>query len=126
MPDVDQGALAEFVKTAIARGECDVYRRALEHFDRLLISSALQQANGQQNRAAEILGLSRTTLRTKLRNMQLSIQRVIDRGTGTSTGVVTVFTIFRPLAVRSACRCRCERQEWQRQRKPGSYSFSGD
>ena len=77
LPDVDQGALAEFVKTAIARGEGDVYRRALEHFDRLLISSALQQANGQQNRAAEILGLSRTTLRTKLRNMQISIQRVM-------------------------------------------------
>jgi two-component system nitrogen regulation response regulator GlnG len=78
VPDVDQGALAEFVRTTIARGESDVYRRALEHFDRLLISSALQQTNGQQNRAAEILGLSRATLRTKLRNMQLSIQRVLS------------------------------------------------
>jgi two-component system nitrogen regulation response regulator GlnG len=77
VPDVDQGALAEFVSTAIAGGETDVYRRALEHFDRLVISSALRQTNGQQNRAAEILGLSRATLRTKLRNMQLSVERVL-------------------------------------------------
>ena len=77
VPDVDQGALAEFVRTAVAQGECDVYRRALEHFDRLLISSALQQTNGQQNRAAEILGLSRGTLRTKLRHMQLTVEKFL-------------------------------------------------
>ena len=77
VPAVDQGALAEFVKTAILQGEADVYRRGLEHFDRLLISMALQHTNGQQNRAAEILGLSRTTLRTKLRNMQLAVEKVL-------------------------------------------------
>jgi two-component system nitrogen regulation response regulator GlnG len=77
VPDVDQGALAEFVRTAIAQGECDVYRRALEHFDRLLIASALQQTSGQQNRAAEILGLSRGTLRTKLRHMQLTVEKFL-------------------------------------------------
>ena len=38
VPTVDQEALAEFVNAAIACGETDVYRRALEHFDRLLIS----------------------------------------------------------------------------------------
>ncbi len=77
VPDVDQGALAEFVRTAIAQGQTDVYRRALEYFDRLLISTALQHAGGQQNRAAEILGLSRATVRAKLRNMQLSVQKVL-------------------------------------------------
>ncbi len=77
VPTVDQGALAEFVNAAIACGETDVYRRALEHFDRLLISSALHHTNGQQNRAAEILGLSRATLRTKLRHMQLTVAKVL-------------------------------------------------
>jgi two-component system nitrogen regulation response regulator GlnG len=72
VPDVAQLALEEFVKTAISRGETDVYRKALEHFDRLLVSCALEQTHGQQNRAAEILGMSRPTLRAKLRNMQLS------------------------------------------------------
>ncbi len=77
VPDVDQTALAEFVHTAIARGETDLYRRALEHFDRLLIFSALRYTNGQQNRAAEILGLSRATVRAKLRNLQLSVEKVV-------------------------------------------------
>jgi len=36
-------------------------------FDRLLIARALQESGGQQNRAAELLGLSRVTLRAKLR-----------------------------------------------------------
>ena len=77
VPVADQGALTEFVNTAILQGEADVYRRALEHFDRLLISFALQHTNGQQNRAAEILGLSRTTLRTKLRTMQLAVEKML-------------------------------------------------
>ena len=78
LPDADQTALAEFVKDAISRGETDVYRRALEYFDRLLISHALRQAHGQQNRAAEILGLSRATVRAKIRSMRLSVAKVLS------------------------------------------------
>jgi len=76
LPDADQNALTEFVKDAIGRGETDVYRRALEHFDRLLISQALEEAHGQQNLAAEILGLSRATLRAKIRSTRLSVAKV--------------------------------------------------
>jgi two-component system, NtrC family, nitrogen regulation response regulator GlnG len=77
MLDPNETDVAEFVRTAISHGETDVYRRALEHFDRLLVSCALEQAHGQQNRAAEILGLSRATLRAKIRNMQLSVEKVL-------------------------------------------------
>jgi two-component system nitrogen regulation response regulator GlnG len=77
VPEAKVTDLAEFVKKAIGRGETDVYRQALEHFDRLLVSSALQQAHGQQNRAAEILGLSRATLRAKVRNMQMSVEKAL-------------------------------------------------
>ncbi|MGO9111423.1 MAG: sigma-54-dependent transcriptional regulator [Thermoguttaceae bacterium] len=78
LPDADQTVLTEFVNDAISRGQTDVYRRALEHFDRLLISQALRQSHGQQNRAAEILGLSRATLRAKIRNMRLSVAKVLS------------------------------------------------
>ena len=77
IPEANEIALAEFVATAVSRGETDVYRRALEHFDRLLVSCALEQAHGQQNRAAEILGLSRATLRAKIRSMQSSVEKVL-------------------------------------------------
>jgi len=76
--DADQTALAEFVKDAIGHGENDVYRRALEYFDRFVISQALLQTHGQQNRAAEILGLSRATVRAKIRGMRLLVEKVLS------------------------------------------------
>lgn len=68
--------LARFVETAISGGETEVYRRARELFDRLVIFRALQQADGNQHRAAEILGLSRVTLRARLRALQLEVERL--------------------------------------------------
>jgi two-component system nitrogen regulation response regulator GlnG len=79
LPDLAWDTLAEFVEAAVTSGETDVYRRALERFDRLVISHVMQNAGGQQNRAAEILGLSRVTLRTKLRHMQMSIEKTLTR-----------------------------------------------
>ncbi len=77
MPDVNWRSLPDLVEAAAAQGEKDIYRRALEHFDRLVISAIMRQAGGQQNRAAEMLGLSRATLRTKLRHMRLAVERVL-------------------------------------------------
>jgi DNA-binding NtrC family response regulator len=77
MPEVDWRSIPEFIETAAAHAEKDVYRRALEHFDRLVISSVMRQTGGQQNRAAEILGLSRVTLRSKLRQMRLAVEKVL-------------------------------------------------
>ncbi|MEN6458527.1 MAG: sigma-54 dependent transcriptional regulator [Thermoguttaceae bacterium] len=77
MPDVDWGALREYVEAAVTKGETDIYRRALEHFDRLVISHIMRNAGGQQNRAAEMLGLSRVTLRAKLRHMQMAVEKVL-------------------------------------------------
>jgi two-component system nitrogen regulation response regulator GlnG len=77
MPEMDWETLSQFVKSAVAKDETDIYRRALERFDRLVISHVMQHASGQQNRAAEILGLSRVTLRAKLRHMQLSVEKTL-------------------------------------------------
>jgi nitrogen regulation protein NR(I) len=77
LPDVDWKGLPEFVEAVMQSGETDVYRRALEHFDRLLISLAMRKAEGKQVRAAEILGLSRVTLRHKLKNMGLAIEKTL-------------------------------------------------
>lgn len=77
VPEVDWRSLPDFIETAAAHGEKDVYRRALEQFDRLIVSSVMGQAGGQQNRAAEILGLSRVTLRSKLRHLQLGVRKTL-------------------------------------------------
>jgi two-component system nitrogen regulation response regulator GlnG len=68
--DIDWQILPQFVEKAISGNETDVYRRARDQFDRLLIIRAVQHTGGNQNRAAEILGLSRVTLRARLRAMK--------------------------------------------------------
>jgi two-component system nitrogen regulation response regulator GlnG len=76
-PDMDWENLFQFVESSMSRGEVDVYRRAREQFDRMLILRAMRVAGGNQNRAAEILGLSRVTLRARLRGMKLAVGKVL-------------------------------------------------
>jgi DNA-binding protein Fis len=47
----------------------------IQKFDRLVIQNAMNEAKGMQARAAEILGLSRPTLRSKLRTILSAIER---------------------------------------------------
>ena len=48
----------------------------MEQFERLLVLRAMHLAEGKQKRAAEILGVSRVTLRAKLRSMGLLAEKV--------------------------------------------------
>lgn len=69
--------LAHFLDDALKNEKKGLYRLALDQFDRVLVSRILQQTGGNQARAAEILGISRPTLRAKLRNLKLSVQKTI-------------------------------------------------
>lgn len=59
-------------------GDNGIYRRALEYFDRLVIARVLQQTGGNQTQASERLGLSRFTLRAKLRSTKLAVEKVVN------------------------------------------------
>jgi two-component system nitrogen regulation response regulator GlnG len=65
--EVDWDSLGKFVGEALKQGNRDAYRRALLLFDRLVVGHAMQLTDGHQTHAAEILGLSRPTLRSKIR-----------------------------------------------------------
>jgi DNA-binding NtrC family response regulator len=67
--------LGKFVETVLAQGTGDGYRQVIQKFDRLVIQNAMNQSKGMQARAAEILGLSRPTLRSKLRTILSAIER---------------------------------------------------
>jgi len=51
----------------LADGEQDLYRRALDRFDRFIIGRVMDYTSGNQLRASELLGLSRVTIRNRLR-----------------------------------------------------------
>ena len=59
----------------LAAGELDVYRKAGQAADRVILETVLRHARGNQLQASEILGISRTTLRGKLRALGLMVEK---------------------------------------------------
>ena len=53
-------------KACCGRGEPDIYRRLCLEVDRVVLDVVLAHVKGNQVQASELLGISRTTLRTKL------------------------------------------------------------
>jgi Fis family transcriptional regulator len=50
---------------------CAIYDMVLSHVERPMLEVVMQQANGNQTRAAELLGINRNTLRRKLQDNHL-------------------------------------------------------
>ncbi|MES2788287.1 MAG: sigma-54 dependent transcriptional regulator [Planctomycetota bacterium] len=65
--DTTWQGLAEFVEHSFQERFAHLYRKSLQRFDALLVARAMKVSDGHQARAAEILGISRPTLRSKLR-----------------------------------------------------------
>jgi two-component system nitrogen regulation response regulator GlnG len=62
--------LAEFTEGLLRAGEMDIYYRVGLEIDRVVLHAVLRHVQGNQVKASEILGMSRTTLRAKLRAVQ--------------------------------------------------------
>ena len=69
LPDV-----AELVARLLRDGETDVYRRAAAETDRAVLEAVLRHVRGNQVQASELLGISRTTLRAKLRGLGMAAE----------------------------------------------------
>jgi two-component system nitrogen regulation response regulator GlnG len=66
--DTNWQAMPNHLDRWLALGEKDLYRRALDTFDRFVIGRVMQHTSGNQVRASELLGLSRVTIRNRLRS----------------------------------------------------------
>jgi two-component system nitrogen regulation response regulator GlnG len=58
--------LRGLVRTLLAAGSPELYRRVIHEVDRVLLDEVLAHVGGNQVHASELLGISRTTLRAKL------------------------------------------------------------
>ena len=58
--------LSAHVHQLLHSGETDIYRKACEAADRVILEAILRHTRGNQVQASELLGISRTTLRAKL------------------------------------------------------------
>jgi two-component system, NtrC family, nitrogen regulation response regulator GlnG len=72
--EFDLGAI---VRPMLQRGEEGIYDRVVAALDRALLPWVLRHAQGRQTWASQLLGLSRGTLRQKLRNLGLAVDRVL-------------------------------------------------
>jgi len=63
-------ALRQWARRQLAAGGTDLFGRAQEELERVLIDCALEQTGGQRLKAAELLGLGRNTLTRKLQKFE--------------------------------------------------------
>jgi DNA-binding NtrC family response regulator len=64
-------AIAELVRSQLARNSGNVYRDVHFAIDRVLLEEVLDYVDGNQVQAAHILGISRTTLRNRLSELEI-------------------------------------------------------
>ena len=69
--------LAGLVAGLLRAGEPDVYRKASLEADRVILEAVLRHTRGNQAQASELLGISRTTLRAKLRALGLALEKQV-------------------------------------------------
>ena len=50
----------------------DVYRMVIDNVEKALFANVMRRAEGNQTQAADMLGINRTTLRSKLKTHRLS------------------------------------------------------
>jgi nitrogen regulation protein NR(I) len=74
-PDQREVDITALVEELLQSRETDVYEKVCSAVDRMVIETVLRHVKGNQLRASEILGISRTTLRMKLRALGLAIEK---------------------------------------------------
>ncbi len=81
-PEADGFNLERFIESLLLRGERDLHARVVDAVDRILFERVLRRTQGHQAQASELLGLSRTTLRTRLRALGMAVDKLAG---GTAT-----------------------------------------
>jgi two-component system nitrogen regulation response regulator GlnG len=63
--------IGAYVRQLLNAGELDIYRHMQNAFDRIVLREVLNYVRGNQVKASQLLGMSRTTLRAKLGGLAL-------------------------------------------------------
>jgi two-component system nitrogen regulation response regulator GlnG len=70
--------LAQYINRLLWAGETEIYRRVCQAADRVILDTVLRHAKGNQVQASELLGISRTTLRAKLRALGMTLEKQLQ------------------------------------------------
>jgi two-component system nitrogen regulation response regulator GlnG len=75
LPELD---LEAFLDARLQEGSEDLYAETIHRLERYLLTRILRHTNGNQLQAARILGITRGSLRTKLRDLGIRIDRTVS------------------------------------------------
>jgi len=74
--------LEAFIRDHLASGESEIHARAHDEVDRLLFAMTLAHTKGNQRDAAQVLGISRQTMRVKLRALGMQVTHAVEANEG--------------------------------------------
>jgi DNA-binding NtrC family response regulator len=66
-----------FIDKQLRSGTEDLYAEALAHMERMLLTRVLRHTDGNQSKAAKLLGITRGSLRNKIRTLRITIDQVV-------------------------------------------------
>jgi two-component system nitrogen regulation response regulator GlnG len=78
-PPSPAGSLNALVDSLLQSGEGNLHARAVEALERVLLERVLRQTQSHQTQASELLGISRNTLRQKMRSLGFAIDKVFSQ-----------------------------------------------
>jgi two-component system nitrogen regulation response regulator GlnG len=74
----DELPLGDFIEEQLRTGGDNLYAETLRRMERILLTRVLQRTHGNQLKAARILGITRGSLRTKIRDLGITIGRTVS------------------------------------------------
>jgi two-component system nitrogen regulation response regulator GlnG len=75
-----EAGLEVFIEAQLQAGTQNLYAESLERLERLLLTRVLRHTGGNQVQAAKILGITRGSVRTKIRDLGIRIDRTVSGG----------------------------------------------
>jgi two-component system nitrogen regulation response regulator GlnG len=71
-------ALEAFIDERLQAGSTALYSEAMAIMERMVLAKALRHTGGNQSQAAKILNITRGTLRSRIRELGISIQQAVN------------------------------------------------
>ena len=75
LEDLVEQKLKDFLRRMRSSGSRNIYDMLMKEFERPLIQLTLKETQGNQIKAAELLGMNRNTLRKKIQELKIPVQK---------------------------------------------------
>lgn len=72
---IDAASIRQFVRELLTEDRNDIYHKLHSEVDRILLPEILDHVGGNQAQASELLGIARSTLRTKIADLGLRFEK---------------------------------------------------